>query len=130
MIQTEHLETPKHRCTEHPNPNPKSWRTRFLAAALLCLCAAAAPSVAASALTGLVNVNIASPEELELLPGIGATRAVAIIAERDHRGGFKSVDELVEVKGIGEGMLVRLRPYVSLSGKSTAEAVESASPQN
>lgn len=128
MTQTEQLETPKHGSTE--DPNPKSWRTRFLAAALLCLCAAAVPSVAASALTGVVNVNIASPEELELLPGIGETRAAAIVAERDDRGGFKSVDELVEVKGIGEAMLVRLRPYVSLSGKSTAEPVDSAEPQN
>ena len=69
-------------------------------------------------------MNIASPEELQILPGIGESRAQAIVAERDERGGFKSVDELVEVKGIGEAMLVRLRPYVSLSGKSTAEPRE------
>ena len=97
---------------------------RLLSVALLLLCTASAVALAADAksapLTGVINVNIASPEELQVLPGIGESRAHAIVAERDERGGFKSVDELVEVKGIGEAMLVRLRPYVSLSGKSTA----------
>ena len=76
----------------------------------------------AAPLSGVVNVNTASLEELQLLPGIGESRAAAIVAARTERGGFKSVDELVEVKGIGEAMLARLRPYVSVSGKSTAGA--------
>jgi competence protein ComEA len=71
-------------------------------------------------LTGVVNVNTASVEELQLLPGIGEARAEALIALRKQRGGFKSVDELRDVKGIGEAGLAKLRPFVSLDGKTTA----------
>jgi competence protein ComEA len=91
---------------------------RALAATLLL--ALALPALAAEPLRGVVNINVASIEELTVLPGIGESRAKAIIALRDERGGFESVDELVEVKGIGESMLAKLRPYVSLEGKTTA----------
>ncbi len=71
-------------------------------------------------LTGVVNVNTATLEELQLLPGIGDSRARSLIATRKQRGGFKSVDQLVEVKGIGSTGLERMRPFVRLSGKTTA----------
>jgi len=73
-----------------------------------------------SALEGVVNINTASAEQLELLPGIGASRAEAVIAERKARGGFKNVEDLLAVKGIGEASLTRLRPHVALEGKTTA----------
>jgi competence protein ComEA len=72
-------------------------------------------------LVGTVNINTATPEQLELLPGIGESRANAVVAIRKQRGGFKTVDELTEVKGIGEVALERLRPYVSTEGKTTAQ---------
>lgn len=71
-------------------------------------------------LEGVVNVNTATPEELELLPGVGAARATAIIALRKERGGFQKVDDLLAVKGIGESMLARMRPFVTVKGKTTA----------
>ena len=76
-------------------------------------------TVAAAALSGVVNVNAASLDQLQMLPGVGESRAKAIVAARKQRGGFKSVDELVEVKGIGEALLARLRPYVRTSGNTT-----------
>jgi len=96
---------------------------RAVALALaVALASAAALGLAADGqhLTGVVNVNTASLEELQLLPGVGETRARAIVAARKQRGGFKSLDELVEVKGIGETSLTRLRPFVRLDGKTTA----------
>ena len=72
-------------------------------------------------LVGTVNINTATPEQLELLPGIGESRANAVVAIRKERGGFKSVDELTEVKGIGEVALERLRPFVRTEGKTTAQ---------
>ena len=93
-----------------------------LAAALLF--ALAQPALAAEPLSGVVNVNIASVEELVLLPGIGESRAMAIIALRENKGGFDSVDDLVEVKGIGDAMLAKLRPYLSLEGKTTAVVLQ------
>ena len=68
----------------------------------------------------MVNINTASAEELQLLPGVGEKRAEAIIGIRKSKGGFQSVDELVAVKGLGEAMLDRLRPHVTLKGKTTA----------
>ena len=94
----------------------------FLATALLAL--AAQPALAAeSAFEGVVNLNTANVVELQLLPGIGESRAAAIVALRQQRGGFKSVDELVDVKGIGDAMLDRLKPYVRTSGKTTARVI-------
>jgi competence protein ComEA len=71
-------------------------------------------------LVGKVNVNTATLEELVLLPGIGESRARQLIETRKRRGGFKSVDELLEVKGIGDASLERLRPHVTIQGKTTA----------
>lgn len=72
-------------------------------------------------LVGAVNINTATPEQLELLPGIGEVRARAVVELRKQRGGFKSVDELTEVKGIGDVALERLRPFVRTEGKTTAQ---------
>jgi comEA protein len=81
---------------------------------------AASAATRSSSLDGVVNINTASSQELQLLPGVGKVRAEAIVARRQERGGFKSVDDLKEVKGIGDSMLERMRPHVSLTGKTTA----------
>jgi competence protein ComEA len=61
-----------------------------------------------------VNLNTASVSELESLPGVGEVRARAIIAERKQQGGFRSLDQLAAVKGIGPKLLERIRPQVTL----------------
>lgn len=66
----------------------------------------------------VVNVNTATVAQLSLLPGIGASRAQAIIQARERRP-FRTVNELVRVRGIGRAMLLRLRPYVSVNGETT-----------
>jgi competence protein ComEA len=91
-----------------------------LAACLAIALASASPAADAPPLTGVVNVNTASLEELQLLPGIGEARARALVELRKRRGGFKSLDELKEVKGIGDASLERMRPYLRLQGKTTA----------
>lgn len=62
----------------------------------------------------LVNLNTAGQTELETLPQVGPVTAQAIIAFREQRGGFTSVEELLEVDGIGEKTLARLTPYVTV----------------
>lgn len=62
--------------------------------------------------SGPVNLNLATAEQLEELPGVGPSLAGAIVAERDRRGGFRSVDDLLSVRGIGEKRLADLRALV------------------
>jgi len=65
-----------------------------------------------------VNINSASVEQLQALPGVGAARAEAIVKLREQRGGFRSVEELLEVKGIGESGLKKMAPHVVLKGET------------
>lgn len=62
----------------------------------------------------IVNINEATLEELDTLPGIGPTTAQAIIDYRAANGPFESIDELLEVQGIGEGTLDDIRVYVTV----------------
>jgi len=98
----------------------RSVRAFVSALAATLLLSLALPAFAADPVSGVVNVNVASISELQLLPGVGESRAQAIVALREERGGFKKVDELTDVKGIGESVLAKMRPYVRLDGKTTA----------
>lgn len=75
--------------------------------------APAAPG-AAGAPGGLVNVNTASTTELEALPGIGEVIAQRIVDHRTANGPFASVEELLEVSGIGEAILGSIRELVTV----------------
>jgi len=59
-----------------------------------------------------LNLNAATLEQLENLPGIGPSKAKAILAYRERHGGYRSIDELLDVKGIGQKMLEKLLPEV------------------
>ncbi|MCC6426583.1 MAG: ComEA family DNA-binding protein [Phycisphaerales bacterium] len=61
-----------------------------------------------------LDLNSASQAELELLPGVGATTAQRIIEHRNQRGGFKTVQELDRVKGVGPRLIERIGPLVSV----------------
>lgn len=63
---------------------------------------------------GLVNINMASAEELQTLPKVGPVLAASIISWREQYGGFSSVDELDQVSGIGPATLEALRPLVTV----------------
>jgi competence protein ComEA len=62
----------------------------------------------------LVNINTATAAELETLPGIGPVSAQRIIDYRSEQGQFSSIDQLVEVKGIGEKSLEKISSLVSV----------------
>lgn len=76
-------------------------------------------AMAADEATGVVNINTAGVEQLQLLPRIGPALAERIIEFREAHGPFGSIEELVAVKGIGESSLARLEPYVATKGEST-----------
>lgn len=88
-----------------------------------------APTKAAASAAGLpdgrIDISTAGTEELERLPGIGPARARDIIAVRGQRGGFRRVEDLLDVPGIGEKTLEKLRPHVLVSGAAPRAAVAS-----
>ncbi len=71
-------------------------------------------STASSEASGPLNLNTATQDQLDELPGIGPQLAAAIIKERDRRGGFRSVNELSSVRGIGDKRLADLRELVTV----------------
>ncbi|WP_182354037.1 helix-hairpin-helix domain-containing protein [Flaviflexus huanghaiensis] len=72
-----------------------------------------APEQAAEPSSGLVNINSAGPAELETLPGVGPAIAQKIIDWRETNGPFSTVEELMEVSGIGPATLANLRDHVT-----------------
>ena len=79
--------------------------------------AAARKRAGKAAVVGVLNVNRASEAELRLLPGVGKTRAQAIVARRSQRP-FESVDDLARMKGFS-GLARKLRAHLGVSGDST-----------
>lgn len=75
-----------------------------------------------------VNLNQATAAELQRLPRVGPTLAERILEHRKEHGAFKRVEDLMEVKGVGEKMFALLKPYLAVTGATTlTEKVASAS---
>lgn len=93
-----------------------------VAFAALILVISSLALAADDAAAGVVNINTAESEQLQLLPRVGPALADRIIEFRETNGPFGSIDELVAVKGIGETSLERLEPYVTTNGATTLDA--------
>ena len=65
-----------------------------------------------------VNLNAATIDQLETLPGIGRKTAERIIEYRTKSGGFKRIEDLMNVKGIGEKGFLKLKPFVAVPPKT------------
>lgn len=72
------------------------------------------PGAAKKAPEGKVNLNTATVEQLQTLPKVGAKMAQRIVEYRTANKGFKTVDELRNVKGIGPKVFESLKPYLTL----------------
>lgn len=65
----------------------------------------------------LVDLNTATLEDLTALPGIGESKAQAILTYRRQNGPFRRVEDVMQVKGIGEGLFQQLEPYITITPK-------------
>jgi competence protein ComEA len=79
---------------------------------------AAAAAATAAASKPAINLNVATVEQLETLPGIGRKTAERIIEYRTKSGGFKRIEDLMNVKGIGEKSFLKLKPLVAVPPKT------------
>ncbi len=72
------------------------------------------PSKPAAGATAPVNLNTASVAQLEALPGVGLKTAERIIEYRQKNGGFKKVEDVMNVRGVGEKGFLKLKPMLSV----------------
>ena len=71
-------------------------------------------SAAVSARPDAVNINTATVEQLQALPGIGEFRARSIVADREANGPFRIPEDLMRVSGIGEGTMQDILDYITV----------------
>ena len=82
---------------------------------------AATPARPAGPATPLVNLNTATQAQLESLPGLGPKVAERILEYRQKNGSFKKVEDLMNVKGIGEKSFLKLKPLLRVTDKPVAD---------
>jgi competence protein ComEA len=123
----------RHRSTDQKTTNQKGEKTMrkshlivlsviLIATISSVAMAADAQPVAASPVTGIVNLNTADAAQLAMLPRVGAKAAQRILDYRKEHGSFKKTSDLMQVKGFGEKSFERLAPYVTVDGKTTLSA--------
>jgi len=84
--------------------------------------AAATPGAAAKlAATTVVNINTATAADFEALPGIGAKTAARIVEYRQKNGPFKKVEELMNVRGLGEKNFLKLKAQLTIGATKPAD---------
>ncbi|MBO4576684.1 MAG: helix-hairpin-helix domain-containing protein [Neisseriaceae bacterium] len=75
-----------------------------------------------------VNLNTATADELEALPGIGKAKAAAIVEYREQNGGFKNKEELKQVKGIGDKIYEQVEKEVEVAPVKNEPKPKTAKP--
>ena len=102
------------------NATQKSLRNLVMLLGLTAMMATAAQSFAAKqAPANPIDVNTASVEQLTQIPGVGPAKAKAIVESREQAP-FASTQDLVKVKGIGDKLLAKIMPYVTVGNAGTA----------
>ena len=75
----------------------------------------AAESPAASTVIGTIHLNQATAEQLQALPGVGPALSERIVVYRTEHGPFSSVDQLTEVKGVGQAKLAKFKNQLTVN---------------
>jgi comEA protein len=81
-----------------------------------------APKRSGKTVSGKLNINTASEEQLVLLPGVGPAKAERVVTWRTKHGAFKRVADLRHVKGFGYKTIKKLEPYLDIKGETSLKA--------
>jgi competence ComEA-like helix-hairpin-helix protein len=105
------------------------WTRIFAFHLSLCLFLLAVASATKKPPTEPININSADSAQLQLVPGIGPSTAEKILQMRKSYGAFKSVNDLMAIRGIGPKRLEKMRKYLTV-GKSATPAANATQPAN
>lgn len=83
------------------------------------MAAAGAAENSQKAAIRVVNINVATEEEIAAIPGIGGKKSQAIVEFRRKNGPFEKAEDLKKVDGIGDKLFEKIRPYVVVKGETT-----------
>jgi competence protein ComEA len=83
-----------------------------------------ATPAAKAATSGPLNLNTATVAQLEALPGIGKSTAERILEYREKSGGFKKIEDLMNVRGIGEKSFLKLKSLITVTPLKGTPAAE------
>ena len=103
-------------------------RVLFSTVALCLVLAAATLATTKKPPLKPININTATSDELQQVPGIGPVTAEKILLMRKSYGAFKSVDDLLAIKGLGKKRLEKMRKYLTVSKVSTSKQPPKSSP--
>jgi comEA protein len=96
---------------------------RFFLILIICLCVFLTPGIAKKKPPlKPVNINTATSEELQQVPGIGPATAEKILQMRKSYGAFKTVDDLLAIRGLGPKRLEKMRKYLTVGKQSPAKS--------
>ena len=75
---------------------------------------------------GKVNINTATEAQIALLPGIGPKLATEVVNYRTNNGGFKTIDDIKKVSGVGDKKFEKIKDFVVLEGETTIKSTKPA----
>ncbi|MDN3511480.1 MAG: helix-hairpin-helix domain-containing protein [Candidatus Jettenia sp.] len=73
---------------------------------------------------GKVNINIATEDQIALLPGIGPKIAIEVVNYRTNNGNFQTIDDMKKVKGVGDKKFEKIKNFIAVEGDTTVKSTK------